>query len=206
MLSFTVAVKKAENGSSIAVRQMVLKDVPTHEERSDKPDGEDWTFTNSAKITQDDSTKATDSAEDVYRSSVFEKSVAIDGKRDNYITGNTTVSYDQVQNQKLLYRIKLVTTGTETDYTKDGKILIEDTLPEETELTVSRDKLKLCVDNEWYDWSAGGRWHFCKRSALRMTPAGRTCSHRMSPTPTKQNGAISLRSPSRPRCTRILFR
>ena len=159
VLSFTVAVKKVENGSSIAVRQMVLKDVPTHEERSDKPDGEDWTFTNSAKITQDDSTKATDSAEDVYRSSVFEKSVAIDGKRDNYITGNTTVSYDQVQNQKLLYRIKLVTTGTETDYTKDGKILIEDTLPEETELTVSRDKLKLCVDNEWYDWSAGARWH-----------------------------------------------
>ncbi len=159
VLSFTVAVKKAEGGDSIAVRQMVLKDVPTHEERSDKPDGEDWTFTNSAKITQDDSTKATDSAEDVYRSSVFEKSVAIDGKRDNYITGNTTVSYDQVQNQKLLYRIKLVTTGTETDYTKDGKILIEDTLPEETELTVSRDKLKLCVDNEWYDWSAGGRWH-----------------------------------------------
>ena len=159
VLSFTVAVKKAENGSSIAVRQMVLKDVPTHEERSDKPDGEDWTFTNSAKITQDDSTKATDSAEDVYRSSVFEKSVAIDGKRQDYITGDTTVNYNKVKDQKLLYRIKLVTTGTETDYTKDGKILIEDTLPEETELTVSRDKLKLCVDNEWYDWSAGGRWH-----------------------------------------------
>lgn len=159
VLSFTVAVKKAENGSSIAVRQMVLKDVPTHEVRSGKPEGADWTFTNNAKITQDRSTKATASAEDVYRSSVFEKSVAIDGTRDNYITDNTTVKYDDVKNQKLLYRIKLVTTGTETDYTDKGKIVIEDTLPEGTELTVSRDKLRLCVDNEWYDWSAGGRWH-----------------------------------------------
>ena len=159
VLSFTVAVKKVEDGNSIAVRQMVLNDVPTHEERSGKPEGADWTFTNNAKITQDDSTKATDSAEDVYRSSVFEKSVAIDGTRDNYITDNTTVKYDDVKDQKLLYRIKLVTTGTETDYTDKGKIVIEDTLPEETELTVSRDKLKLCVDNEWYDWSAGGRWH-----------------------------------------------
>ena len=159
VLSFTVAVKKAENGSSIAVRQMVLKDVPTHEVRSGKPEGADWTFTNNAKITQDRSTKATASAEDVYRSSVFEKSVAIDGKRQDYITGDTTVNYNKVKDQKLLYRIKLVTTGTETDYTDKGKIVIEDTLPEGTELTVSRDKLRLCVDNEWYDWSAGGRWH-----------------------------------------------
>ena len=154
VLSFTVAVKKAEDGSSITVRQMVLKDVPTHEERSGKLEGTDWTFTNNAKITQDGIIKATDSAEDVYRSSVFEKSVAIDGERRDYITGDTTVNYNEVKDQKLLYRIKLVTTGTET-----GKIVIEDTLPEGTKLTVSRDKLRLCVDNEWYDWSAGGRWH-----------------------------------------------
>ena len=53
-----------------------------------------------------------------------------------------------------MYSIKLVTTGTET-----GKIVIEDALPEGTKLTVHRDKLRLCVDNEWYDWSAGARWH-----------------------------------------------
>ena len=76
VLSFTIAVKKAEGDDSIAVRQMVLKDVPTHEVRSGKPEGADWIFTNNAKITQDGSTKASDSAEDVYRSSVFEKSVA----------------------------------------------------------------------------------------------------------------------------------
>ena len=154
VLSFTVAVKKAEGDDSIAVRQIVLKDVPTHEVRSGKPEGADWIFTNNAKITQDGSTKATASAEDVYRSSVFEKSVAIDGKREDYITGDTTVNYDDVKNQKLLYRIKLVTTGTET-----GEIVIEDTLPDGTKLTVSGDKLKLNVDNKQYGWSESSRWH-----------------------------------------------
>ena len=153
VLSFTVAVKKAEGDDSIAVRQIVLKDVPTHEVRSGKPGDADWTFTNNAKITQDGSTKASDSAEDVYRSSVFEKSVAIDGKRQDYITDNTTVNYDDVEDQKLLYRIKLVTTGTET-----GSIKIVDTLPEETELTVNGDKLRLYVDNKQRSWNPADRW------------------------------------------------
>ena len=157
VLSFTIAVKKAENGGSIAVRQMVLNDVPTHEVRSDKPGNADWTFTNNATITQDDSTKASDSAEDVYRSSVFEKSVAIDGKRDEYITGDTTVNYDDVKDQKLLYRIRLVTTGTET-----GEILIKDALPTGTELTVNGDKIRLYVDNERYGWYEQSRWSLDK--------------------------------------------
>lgn len=153
VLSFTVAVKKAEGDDSIAVRQMVLKDVPTHEVRSGKPEGADWIFTNNAKITQDGSTKASDSAEDVYRSSVFEKSVAIDGKRQDYITGDTTVNYDDVKDQKLLYRIRLVTTGTET-----GNIVITDTMPTGTELTVNGDKLRLYVDNEQCSWNPAERW------------------------------------------------
>ena len=157
VLSFTIAVKKAENGGSIAVRQMVLNDVPTHEVRSDKPGNADWTFTNNAKITQDGSTKANASAEDVYRSSVFEKSVAINGKRDEYITGDTTVNYDDVKDQKLLYRIRLVTTGTET-----GEILIKDALPTGTELTVNGDKIRLYVDNERYGWYEQSRWSLDK--------------------------------------------
>lgn len=154
VLSFTIAVKKAENGPSIAVRQMVLNDVPTHEVRSDKPGNADWTFTNNAEITQDGNTKANASAEDVYRSSVFEKSVAIDGKRQDYITGDTTVNYDDVKDQKLLYRIRLVTTGTET-----GNIVITDTMPTGTELTVNGDKLRLYVDNEQCSWNPAERWH-----------------------------------------------
>ena len=157
VLSFTIAVKKAENGGSIAVRQMVLKDVPTHEVRSDKPGNADWTFTNNAKIMQGGNIKASDSAEDVYRSSVFEKSVAIDGKRDEYITDDTTVNYDDVKDQKLLYRIRLVTTGTET-----GEILIKDALPTGTELTVNGDKIRLYVDNEQRSWYPADRWSLDK--------------------------------------------
>ena len=153
VLSFTVAVKKAEGGDSIAVRQMVLKDVPTHEVRSDKPGNADWTFTNNAKITQDGSTKANDSAEDVYRTSVFEKMVSIDG-RYTYLTEDSKVNYDKIKDQTLMYSIKLVTTGTET-----GKIVIEDTLPEGIvfDTTNAANKFKLYVDNVQRAWN-GGNW------------------------------------------------
>ena len=153
VLSFTVAVKTAEDGSSITVRQMLLNNVPTHEVRSDKLEGADWTFTNNAKITQNGNIKANDSAEDVYRTSVFEKKVSIDG-RNTYLTEDSKVNYDDIQNQTLMYSIKLVTTGRET-----GKIVIEDTLPEGTvfDLADAANKFKLYVDNVQRAWS-GGNW------------------------------------------------
>ena len=80
--------------------------------------------------------------------------MAIDGKRETYFTGNTTVNYDDVKDQKLLYRIRLVTTGTET-----GNIVITDTMPTGTELTVNGDKLRLYVDNEQCSWNPAERWH-----------------------------------------------
>ena len=80
--------------------------------------------------------------------------MAIDGKRQDYITGDTTVNYDDVKDQKLLYRIRLVTTGTET-----GNIVITDTMPTGTELTVNGDKLRLYVDNEQCSWNPAERWH-----------------------------------------------
>ena len=151
VLSFTVAVKKAEDGSSITVRQMVLKDVTTHEVRSGKPEGADWIFTNNAEITQDGNTKANASAEDVYRTSVFEKKVSIDG-RNTYLTEDSKVNYDDIQNQTLMYSIKLVTTGTET-----GEIVIEDTLPDGTvfDNTNAANKFKLYVDNVQRPWTYG---------------------------------------------------
>lgn len=79
--------------------------------------------------------------------------MAIDGKRNEYITDDTTVNYDEVKDQKLLYRIRLVTTGTET-----GEIVIKDTLPTGTELTVNGEKLKLYVDNEQRSWNPADRW------------------------------------------------
>ena len=156
VLSFTVAVKTAEDdSSSITVRQMVLNNMPTHEERSGKPEGVDWTFTNNAKITQYGVPKANDSAEDVYRTSVFEKKVSIDG-RDTYLTEDSKVNYDDIQNQTLMYSIKLVTTGTET-----GNIVIEDILPEGIvfDTTNAANKFKLYVDNVQRAWN-GGNWTF----------------------------------------------
>ena len=150
VLSFTVAVKTA---GDITVRQMVLKDVRTHEERSDKPEGADWTFTNNAMIMQDGIEKANDSAKDVYLTSVFEKRVSIDG-RDTYLTEDNKVNYDKIKDQTLMYSIKLVTTGTET-----GNIVITDTMPTGTELTVNGEKLRLYVDNEQCSWNPAKRWH-----------------------------------------------
>ena len=153
VLSFTVAVKQAENGGSITVRQMVLKDVPTYEERSDKLEGADWTFTNNAKIMQGGNAKANDSAKDVYLTSVFEKKVSIGG-RNNYLTEDSKVNYDDIKDQTLMYSIKLVTTGTET-----GKIVIEDALPEGVvfDTTNAANKFKLYVDNVQRAW-VGGNW------------------------------------------------
>ena len=149
VLSFTVAVNTAEDGT---VRQMLLKDVPTHEVRSDKLEGADWTFTNNAKIMQGGNAKANASAKDVYLTSVFEKRVSIDG-RNNYLTKDSKVNYDDIKDQTLMYSIKLVTTGTET-----GSIDIVDALPKGTELVVSGDKLKLFVDNEQRSWNPADRW------------------------------------------------
>ena len=64
------------------------------------------------------------------------------------------MNYDDVKDQKLLYRIRLVTTGTET-----GNIVITDTMPTGTELTVNGDKLRLYVDNEQCSWNSAERWH-----------------------------------------------
>lgn len=68
------------------------------------------------------------SARDIYRRHrSFEKAVAIDGKRETYLTGDTTVDYAEVKDQTLLYRITLVTSADESD-----DIVFEDTLPEGT--------------------------------------------------------------------------
>lgn len=53
--------------------------------------------------------------------------MAIDGKRETYLTGDTTVDYAEVKDQTLLYHITLVTSADE-----NGEIVFEDTLPEGT--------------------------------------------------------------------------
>ena len=92
------------------------------------------------------------SARDIYRCHrSFEKAVAIDGKRETYLTGDTTVDYAEVKDQTLLYRITLVTSADES-----GEIVFEDTLPEGTAWGKGSDKNRLFVDGVQQNWYNGG--------------------------------------------------
>lgn len=80
------------------------------------------------------------SAGDIYRCHrSFEKAVAIDGKLETYLTGDTTVDYAEVKDQTLLYRITLVTSADES-----GEIVFEDTLPEGTAWGRRRQQQTFC--------------------------------------------------------------
>lgn len=77
--------------------------------------------------------------------------MAIDGKRETYLTGDTTVDYAEVKDQTLLYRITLVTSADES-----GDIVFEDTLPEGTAWGKGSDKNRLFVDGVQQNWYNGG--------------------------------------------------
>ena len=81
----------------------------------------------------------------------FEKAVAIDGKRETCLTGDTTVDYAEVKDQTLLYRITLVTSADES-----GEIVFEDTLPEGTAWGTGGGNNKLFVDGVQQNWYNGG--------------------------------------------------
>lgn len=92
------------------------------------------------------------SARDIYRCHrSFEKAVAIDGKRETYLTGDTTVDYAEVKDQTLLYRITLVTSADES-----GDIVFEDILPEGTAWGTGGGNNKLFVDGVQQNWYNGG--------------------------------------------------
>ena len=92
------------------------------------------------------------SARDIYRCHrSFEKAVAIDGKRETYLTGDTTVDYAEVKDQTLLYHITLVTSADE-----NGDIVFEDILPEGTAWGKGSDKNRLFVDGVQQNWYNGG--------------------------------------------------
>lgn len=92
------------------------------------------------------------SARDIYRCHrSFEKAVAIDGKRETYLTGDTTVDYAEVKDQTLLYHITLVTSADE-----NGEIVFEDILPEGTAWGKGSGNNKLFVDGVQQNWYNGG--------------------------------------------------
>lgn len=123
--SFTIQINKADDNP---VRRVEVKDLPTHEDRSNVPTGEKWTYKNSVSI-QGSSQRAT--AEDTYHSyKSFEKRVSANSDQDEsgYQSRDQTYQYSKLDGKNLHYQLVVQTAAEE-----DANIVITDTLPENTE-------------------------------------------------------------------------
>lgn len=123
--SFTIQIDKADDNP---VRRVEVKDLPTHEDQSNVPTGEKWTYKNSVSI-QGSSQRAT--AEDTYHSyKSFEKRVSANSNQDEsgYQSGDQTYQYSDLSGKNLHYQLVVQTAAED-----DADIVITDTLPENTE-------------------------------------------------------------------------
>ena len=123
--SFTIQINKADDNP---VRRVEVKDLPTHENQSNVPTGEKWTYKNSVSI-QGSSQSAT--AEDTYHSyKSFEKRVSANSDQDEsgYQSGDQTYQYSDLSDNNLHYQLVVQTAAED-----DADIVITDTLPENTE-------------------------------------------------------------------------
>lgn len=123
--SFTIQINKADDNP---VRRVEVKDLPTHEDQSNVPTGEKWTYKNSVSV-QGSSQRAT--AEDTYHSyKSFEKRVSANSDQDEsgYQSGDQTYQYSDLSDNNLHYQLVVQTAAED-----DADIVITDTLPENTE-------------------------------------------------------------------------
>ena len=135
--SFTIQINK-EDGNP--VRRVEVKDLPTHEDQSNVPTGEKWTYKNSVSI-QGSSQRA--EAEDTYHSyKSFEKRVSANSDQDEsgYQSGDQTYQYSDLSGNNLHYQLVMQTAAED-----DADIVITDILPENTEfktdwVTIGMDK------------------------------------------------------------------
>lgn len=134
--SFTIQINKAGDNP---VRRVEVKDLPTHENQSNVPTGEKWTYKNSVSI-QGSSQRA--EAEDTYRSyKKFEKGVAAksSGDETGYLTGSNTFELSDLSDNNLHYQLVLQTSADDRD-----EITVTDTLPENVGFEV--DNVKIALD------------------------------------------------------------
>lgn len=123
--SFTIQINKADGNP---VRRVEVKDLPTHEDQSNVPTGEKWTYKNRVSV-QGSSQSAT--AEDTYHSyKSFEKRVSANSDQDEsgYQSGDQTYQYSDLSGNNLHYQLVVQTAAED-----DADIVITDTLPENTE-------------------------------------------------------------------------
>ena len=134
--SFTIQINKADGNP---VRRVEVKDLPTHEDQSNVPTGEKWTYKNSVSI-QGSSQRAT--AEDTYHSyKSFEKRVSANSDQDEsgYQSGDQTYQYGKLSGKNLHYQLVVQTAAED-----DDDIVITDTLPENVGFKV--DNVKIALD------------------------------------------------------------
>lgn len=123
--SFTIQINKADGNP---VRRVEVKDLPTHEDQSNVPTGEKWTYKNRVSV-QGSSQRA--EAEDTYHSyKSFEKRVSANSDQDEsgYQSGDQTYQYSKLDGNNLHYQLVVQTAAED-----DADIVITDTLPENTE-------------------------------------------------------------------------
>ena len=134
--SFTIQVNKADGNP---VRRVEVTDIPTHEDRSNVPTGEKWTYKNSVSV-QGSSQRA--EAEDTYHSyKSFEKRVSANSDQDEsgYQSGDQTYQYSKLSGNNLHYQLVLQTSADDRD-----EITVTDTLPENVGFKV--DNVKIALD------------------------------------------------------------
>lgn len=123
--SFTIQINKADGNP---VRRVEVKDLPTHEDQSNVPTGEKWTYKNRVSV-QGSSQRA--EAEDTYHSyKSFEKRVSANSDQDEsgYQSGDQTYQYSDLSGNNLHYQLVVQTAAED-----DADIVITDILPENTE-------------------------------------------------------------------------
>lgn len=134
--SFTIQVNKADGNP---VRRVEVTDIPTHEDRSNVPTGEKWTYKNSVSV-QGSSQRA--EAEDTYHSyKSFEKRVSANSDQDEsgYQSGDQTYQYSKLSGNNLHYQLVLQISADDRD-----EITVTDTLPENVGFKV--DNVKIALD------------------------------------------------------------
>ena len=123
--SFTIQINKADGNP---VRRVEVKDLPTHEDQSNVPTGEKWTYKNRVSV---QGSSQSDTAEDTYHSyKSFEKRVSANSDQDEsgYQSGDQTYQYSKLDGKNLHYQLVVQTAAED-----DADIVITDTLPENTE-------------------------------------------------------------------------
>ena len=144
---------------TVRVTQVVLAEIPTHEELSSIPQGDAWTFHNDAELIQGANKVPASATDTRHGKSIFTKEVSTDGQ--TYAQNIPPVDYDVNTDHRLYYKITFVTTAD-----SEGKIGFSDELPKNTTFTATPQYNTLLINGVSNAWSgSGNQWYLNYNSA-----------------------------------------